>query len=154
MRSLSPPEPYKSQYLSTMQKVSNKSPEQQSRMIVTSQNEVLSKSKKKIYGKIAKVGIGFGTGRHTAHVHDHGTNARGKHAHPLKEPDTFMPKINPPRFPFVNRNIASKSCEESERPKAIDIALSARPTTPRAQIGSVGLSARTESPKPTAKSKS
>ena len=40
-------------------------------LIVTSQNEVLSKSK--VFGKIGKVGVGFGTGRHTAHVHDHGT---------------------------------------------------------------------------------
>lgn len=62
MRSISSSEPYRSQY---MQRVST------DQLIVTSQNEVLSKSK--VYGKIGKVGVGFGTGRHTAHVHDHGT---------------------------------------------------------------------------------
>ena len=38
-------------------------------MIVTNANEVLTRQG--IHGVIGKVGIGFGTGRHTANVHNH-----------------------------------------------------------------------------------
>jgi len=38
-------------------------------LLVTNANEILTD--KGIHGKIGAVGIGFGTGRHTANVHNH-----------------------------------------------------------------------------------
>ena len=84
-------------------------------MIVTSAMEVLTQDG--IHGKIGQVGIGFGTGRHTANVHNHtkkvteGQRSQNSQVTPERQRGSQQPpKLTPGRKNSnINRTIENKS---------------------------------------------